>query len=146
MIKGTTSIGFDFEIDERRCNDYRLISIVTKLAKDPENASLRADFFEALRTFVGTDIENALVDYVVNKEGWADADMIAENIGEIYKMARDAMDEIKRKNLISSATVSQKSGMNSSVTLRKPTGYTILNQSPANSQQPYAQDSGTIAE
>lgn len=146
MIKGATSIGFEFEIDERRCNDYRLISIINRLAKDPGNEKMRGEFFEGLQTFVGSDIENALVDYVVAREGWADPDIIAANIGEIYKMARDAMDEIKRKNLTSSATVSQKPGMNSSVTLQKPMGYTILNQSPANSPQPYAQDLGATAE
>lgn len=146
MIKGKTSIGFEFEIDERRCNDYRLVKASAKLAKDPDRAETKYEFFEALTLFVGKDIENRLVDYVTDLYGYADSDEVAKSIGEIYKIATDALSEVKRKNLNSSSAAYQPMRMPSSAISQKPMEYTILEESPVSSPQHYVPDSEMIAE
>lgn len=145
MIKGTTSTGLEFEFDERKVEDYRVMLPVMELERKPDDNKAKFDFFDGLRAIIGTDLEKKIVDHVMELEGYASSDLVAREMGEVYNIARGALEETKRKNLISSPTVYQQTRTPSSATSQKPTGYTIINQSPSEQQQPYAQDSGTIA-
>lgn len=146
MIKGTTSTGLEFEFDERKVEDYRVILPAIELERKPGDNKAKLDFFAGLRAIIGEELEQKIIDHVIEREGYAVNDIVAVEMGEIYRIARDALDEIKRKNLISSPTVSQQTRMHSSVTTPKPTGYMIIENSPSEPQQHFAPDSETIAE
>lgn len=146
MIKGTTSTGLEFEFDERKVEDYRVMLPAVELERKPNDTKAKLGFFAGLRDIIGDDLEKKIVDHVIKQEGFAASDIVAHEMGEIYSIARSALGETRRKNSISSPTVSQQTRMPLSATSQKPTGYTIINQSQSEQSQPYAPDSGTTAE
>lgn len=146
MVKGITSEGFEFEIDERRVKDWRVQSAVVDLAKNPDSKDAKLDLFQGMRFVVGVELERALVDCLTEKYGYADRDVVAQEIGEIYHMANEALEANVKKNSNSSSAVSQPMRMPSSVTSQKPMECSTINHSPSSSPQPYVQDYGETAE
>lgn len=138
MTKGITSEGFEFEIDERRVKDWRVQSAAIGIAKDPDSVDAKIDFFQGIRFVAGAELESKLVDHLTAKYGYADSDLVAQEIGEMYRIAKEALDEKTRKNSTSSSAASQPMRMPSSVISQRPMGYTTTEPSPSNLQQLYA--------
>lgn len=152
MIKGTTSIGFEFEIDERKGKDQRLSEVIVlnaKMAKtnDPvDKAEIGLKAYDLMKSVIGEEIQSNLYKFLDERDGYVDSDVFAKTLGEIISICRNALSENERKNSTSSSVASLQTRMPSSATSQKPMGYTIIPQSPSPSQQPYAQDSETRAE
>lgn len=152
MIKGTTSIGFVFEIDERKGKDQRLSEVIVlnaKMAKtnDPiDKAEIGLKAYDLMKSVIGEEIQSNLYKFLDERDGYVDSDIFAKTLGEIISICRNALGENERKNSTSSSVASLQTRTPSSATLQKPMGYTIIHPSPSPSQQPYAQDSETQAE
>ena len=152
MIKGTTSIGFEFEIDERKGKDQRLSEVIVlnaKMAKtnDPvDKAEIGLKAYDLMKSVIGEEIQSNLYKFLDERDGYVDSDIFAKTLGEIISICRNALNENVRKNSTSSSVASLQTRTPSSATLQKPMGYTIIHPSPSPSQQPYAQDSETQAE
>lgn len=151
MIKGTTSIGFEFEIDERKGKDQRLSEVIVlnaKMAKtnDPDDkAEIGLKAYDLMKSVIGEEIQSNLYKFLDERDGYVDSDVFAKTLGEIISICRNALSENERKNSTSSSVASLQTRTPSSVTSQKPMGYTIIPQSPSPSQQLYAQDSETRA-
>ena len=82
MIKGVTSTGFEFEVDETKLKDMRMLRLISKCEKGDGSA-----FLEALPRFLGEDQEDALYSHLEKLNGVATPEDTGREFGEIVKKA-----------------------------------------------------------
>lgn len=86
MIKGVTASGFEYEIDETKLKNMRVLKLFQKMQKDNGTA-----FLEAITAVLGEEQEERLYNYLEEKEGSANVENTAREFGEILRTAGDAL-------------------------------------------------------
>lgn len=91
MIKGITSSGFEFEVDERCLNDWRLIKAISK-----SDSKDQVDRLHAIATMInmllGDEGEEKLVDFIAkNNDGYVPSE-------KMYAIVKEVFDEVKNIN------------------------------------------------
>lgn len=83
MIKGKTSSGFKFQINESTINDdYELLELLGELEENPILIS------KVIRKVLGPDAAAALKDYVRDENGVVSIQKMSEEITEIFTQAK----------------------------------------------------------
>lgn len=85
MIKGTTTTGFKFEIDEEVFNDYELLEALREI--DTGNESAIVDVTNCMLT---GEQKEALKNHLRNEKGRVGALEMISEIAEIMKASKDA--------------------------------------------------------
>lgn len=86
MIKGVTASGFEYEIDETKLKNMRVLKLFQKMQKDNGTA-----FLEAITAVLGEEQEERLYNYLEEKEGSANVENTVREFGEILRTAGDAL-------------------------------------------------------
>lgn len=86
MIKGVTASGFEYEIDENKLKNMRVLKLFQKMQKDNGTA-----FLEAITAVLGEEQEERLYNYLEEKEGSANVENTVREFGEILRTAGDAL-------------------------------------------------------
>ena len=76
MIKGKTSSGFAYAIDERRLNNYELVEAISKVEDNPVYLVSIVDLL------LGEEAQK-LKDYIRDEDGFVDNTMLFKEIEEI---------------------------------------------------------------
>lgn len=84
MIKGKTSSGFAYEIDERRLNNFDLMEAISKVEGNPIHV------VSVVNLLLGEDAQK-LKDFVRDEDGFVDNDKLFHEVEEIM----DGVKEIK---------------------------------------------------
>lgn len=77
MIKGKTKTGFQFKIEEEVLNDYELIEMFAEVDENPLLVP------KLVKTILGEEQKNKLIDHVRDEKGIAKADKIAMELENI---------------------------------------------------------------
>lgn len=86
MIKGVTTSGFEFEVDENKLKDMRMLRLIAKCEKGNGSA-----FLEALPKFLGEDQEERLYEHLEKLNGTATPEDTGREFGEIVKAAGESL-------------------------------------------------------
>lgn len=86
MIKGVTSSGFEFEVDENKLKDMRLLRLISRCEKGDGSA-----FLEALPRFLGEAQEDKLYEHLEKINGVATPSDTGREFGEIVKAAGESL-------------------------------------------------------
>lgn len=81
MIKGTTSSGFKFEIDEKQLKNYEFVELISEV---DENELLMP---KILKMLLGDQVE-ALKDHVRDEDGIVPIEKMVEEIKDIFGNAQ----------------------------------------------------------
>lgn len=84
LIKGKTSSGFAYEIDERRLNNYDLMETISRVEENPIHV------VSVVNLLLGEDAQK-LKDFVRDEDGFVDNDKLFHEVEEIM----DGVKEIK---------------------------------------------------
>ena len=79
MIKGKTSTGFEFNIDQSIGNDYELVELLGNLDEDFLTMT------KVVNRVLGKEQANKLKEHVRNEKGIVPTDRMAEEISEIFQ-------------------------------------------------------------
>lgn len=79
MITGKTKSGFEYEISEKRLNNYELVEV---LAEVDENPLLLP---KTLIMLLGKEQTEKLKNHLRDEEGFVDTDKISEEMVEIFQ-------------------------------------------------------------
>lgn len=79
-MKGKTTTGFEFELDEEKLNDYELLEELSKI--DKGNAGGITD---VIQNVLGEEQKNRLKDHVRNENGKVTIDRMTEEFVEILR-------------------------------------------------------------
>lgn len=82
MIKGKTSTGFEFEIPEKRLNNYELMEA---LAEEEENPLAVVKIVNLL---LGKSQAKRLKDHVRDEDGIVDSERLTEELKEIFEQQK----------------------------------------------------------
>lgn len=89
MIKGTTSSGFKYEINENIKKDWRFVSNLTKLKQLEDSDSLEVDFINVMaeiESIIFSDKGKAFEKHIMkNNEGIIPTDVVLAELMEIIK-------------------------------------------------------------
>lgn len=77
MIKGTTSSGFEFEIDEKQLKNYEFVELISEV---DENELLMP---KILKMLLGDQVE-ALKDHVRDEDGIVPIEKMVQEIKDIF--------------------------------------------------------------
>jgi len=83
MLKGTTKSGFNFEINEKRINDWRLLRKLKAAESNPLETPALLD------AMLGSEQSLALEKHLEDEEGFVDPDVMMKEIFSIF-------DEVKK--------------------------------------------------
>lgn len=86
MIKGTTKSGFEYEVDENRLKNMRVLKLLQKMQKNNGTA-----FLEAITAILGEEQEEKLYEHLENTEGSANVENTVREFAEIIHNAGDAL-------------------------------------------------------
>lgn len=78
MLKGKTKSGFDFEINEKRLKDWRLLR---KIAAADENPLLTPELLDAI---LGQEQSKELENHLEDEDGIVDPELMSEDIASIF--------------------------------------------------------------
>ena len=95
MITGITTEGFNFEVNENIGKDFRIVIALRKLNSDDDLKKVEGtyDYAEAV---LGKSGVEALVNFTIDKIGYADTEFIISQIHEIVGEANEKSAEIKK--------------------------------------------------
>lgn len=88
MIKGRTTSGFEFEVDERLANDARFFDILAEAEENPVLAP------KITLTFLGKEQRDRLYKHL-EKDGIVPMDKVEAEMEEMFKLAGEASEGIK---------------------------------------------------
>lgn len=77
MIKGTTSSGFEYEIDEKKLDDMELLELFGSLEKNPFNLTV------IIEKMFGQEQKQALYDHLRTEDGRVPYKAFEKELGEI---------------------------------------------------------------
>lgn len=85
MLQGKTSTGFEFEIDERRTMDMRLVDAMAAMFRDGTTpAEQCVELVNILDLLLGNDQKTKLYEHIAaNNDGFVPAQAVFEEIQEI---------------------------------------------------------------
>ncbi len=86
MFKGTTSSGFEYEVDEAKLKNMRVLKLLQKMQNDNGSA-----FLDAITAILGEDQEERLYIHLEKTEGSANVENTAREFAEILHNAGDAL-------------------------------------------------------
>lgn len=89
MIKGKTTSGFEFEVDERMLKDMRFVRVFRAWQK---NNFAEADVLDYILGEAGA---RKLEDHLADKDGFVDCDKVAGEIGEILEIVSEKDSKVK---------------------------------------------------
>lgn len=78
VLKGTTSTGFQFEIDKKRLNNYELVEALGELDTNPLVLP------KVVRLILGSQAED-LKNHVRDEDGLVSVDAMSQEIKEIFE-------------------------------------------------------------
>lgn len=95
MITGTTKDGFAFEVSENIGKDFRIVMAMRKVSSDVvlDKVAGTYDYAEAILGKGGID---KIVQFAIEKKGFADSDYIINQCNEIVAMVNEKSAEIKK--------------------------------------------------
>lgn len=82
MIKGETSTGFKFEIDERALQNYELIEVLADVDDNPLLVP------KLVKMLLGKQSEN-LKEHIKDTDGYVPTEKMVEEIAEIFKSSQN---------------------------------------------------------
>lgn len=82
-MKGKTSSGFEFEIDEKKLNDMRLLDMIVDLANGDA-----MQLSPVVVKVLGKDQRERLYEHLEEKEGRASIERVSEEVAEIFSAGR----------------------------------------------------------
>ena len=77
MIKGKTKTGFNFEIEDEVLNDYELLEMFAEVDENPLLVP------KLVKTILGEEQKNRLIDHVRDEKGRASVDKISMELENI---------------------------------------------------------------
>lgn len=77
MIKGKTKTGFEFQIEDAVLNDYELLEMFAEVDENPLLVP------KLVRTILGEEQKNKLIDHVRDEKGRASVDKISMELENI---------------------------------------------------------------
>lgn len=89
MVKGTTTSGFKFEIDERLAGDYRLLEAIT-VAEDEKASDLKKlkASFDIIEFILG-DQKEAFIEHIkATNDGFVPFEVVKDEVSEIIANSR----------------------------------------------------------
>lgn len=79
MLKGKTSTGFEYEVDDKRLGNYELLEAISEVDDNPLALP------RVIKLLLGVDGSKALKDHVRDEEGIVSAEKLSEEIKEIFE-------------------------------------------------------------
>lgn len=89
LIKGKTTSGFEFTIDDRVMRDLKFVRAVREWQK---NNFAQIDVLERM---LGADGEKKLEEHLADKDGYVDSHKAAEEMNEIFEIVAAQSDKAK---------------------------------------------------
>lgn len=83
MVSGTTSTGFEFNVNEKVVNDWRFISAVSDAESNDDAIKIRGTV-QMVRILLGSK-ETDLMEHVKQEDGTVPFDQIEKEVVEIFK-------------------------------------------------------------
>ena len=83
MIRGKTSTGFDFEIDETKLDDMEFLDALSEVDENP------LKFSKIVKIMLGEDQRKRLYDHLRNEDGRVPVDAANAAIIEIMEYSKD---------------------------------------------------------
>ena len=87
-MKGTTSSGFKFNVNEKIAGDYRLQKVMTAYEKGDDTAKVCA-MTEMVNLLLGDKGEAALCEHVKEADGTVPTAKIMQEVTEIFNIMKD---------------------------------------------------------
>lgn len=84
MVKGVTSTGFEFSVDETLLQNYRFVKRLAHVAKNDYT-----EFFDLFTEILGESQEEALIQYLEEKNGQATTEQMAKEFADILKVMQE---------------------------------------------------------
>lgn len=98
MIRGKTISGFEFEVDERCLNDWRLIKAITKSDSKDQVEQLQA-IVTMINILLGDEGEDKLVGFLIqNNEGYAPSEKMYAVVKEVFEEVKKINEEAKKSS------------------------------------------------
>ena len=79
MLKGTTKSGFNFDIEDKRLNNYELLEAISDVEESPLALP------RVIKLLLGDSKAKALKNHVRDDEGFVSADKLSAEIMEIFE-------------------------------------------------------------
>lgn len=95
MIKGTTQNGFEFEVNENIAKDFRIV-IATARLNSSDTLEKVAGTYDYVTAILGKTGLNKLIDFAIEKCGFADTEFIVKEAKEILAYAAEHNNDIKK--------------------------------------------------
>lgn len=85
MVKGKTGTGFEFSVDETLLQNYRFVKRLAHVAKNDYT-----EFFDLFTEILGESQEEALIQYLEEKNGQATTEQMAKEFADILKVMQES--------------------------------------------------------
>ena len=85
MVKGKTGTGFEFSVDETLLQNYRFVKRLAHVAKNDYS-----EFFDLFTEILGESQEEALIQYLEEKNGQATTEQMAKEFADILKVMQES--------------------------------------------------------
>ena len=79
MLKGTTTSGFKFEIEDKRLNNYELLEAISEVEESPLALP------RVIKLLLGDNKAKALKNHVRDDEGFVSSEKLSAEIMEIFE-------------------------------------------------------------
>lgn len=86
MAKGKTASGFEYEVDETKLKNMRVLKLLKNMQRDNGSA-----FLEAITVILGEEQEERLYKHLEETEGVASVESTAREFAEILRNSGDAL-------------------------------------------------------
>lgn len=95
MISGKTEKGFEFEVNENIGKDFRIVMATARLNSDDTLEKI-AGTYDFVTAILGKSGLNKLINFAVEKCGFADTEFILEEAKEILSFVTSQDEEVKK--------------------------------------------------
>lgn len=94
MIKGKTTSGFKFEVNDGIGNDFRVLEAIADADSEDESAKVRGTV-ELVRVLLGKDGKASLYRHLEKIHGSVPTDAVLAEVTEILKISREESKAVK---------------------------------------------------
>lgn len=95
MITGVTSSGFEFEVDERKINDFRYVELLA-MAESKDASEMLRGLTSLPKFMLGEDGAKKLMDKIAaENDGFIPQELVYEEITSIINAIKDANKDAK---------------------------------------------------
>ena len=95
MISGKTEKGFEFEVNENIGKDFRIVMATARLNSDDTHEKV-AGTYDFVTAILGKSGLNKMINFAVDKCGFADTEFILEEAKEILAFATEKDADVKK--------------------------------------------------